>query len=387
MSAAAAAALACVGVTAQAQVLVEIEGTLSAFTPTPGSTTQEATLTVMNNTVVVDENTAFVTPTADRATLFASGARNNTLNAAGVGQRYTVANWVRGDVFAGRTQRGLLGGTVIVTGTVDPTTGVITAEEVFSDVAENVILGAVYENQCSNEACNADGDYIRGNGPEGPLFVPNKDLRLPAGPITDAGLFKLNLQGKDLGINSATPATFGGEGYFSQRPVALSSGQPDDPATLTTDESKLKEGIVYWAFELGENRPDLLLNKGIPEISALRIRCTEGGRLEVRGFVHAPVNDAGTAALGGNVPNVVPATAFPTTGGQGRIRVVMDGVTYLDEDGAPPVADLPATYGVYRLRSDVTQCGTEATVYWDRGNTALRPWASVVAPVDRLREE
>ena len=390
LSAAAAAALACVGVTAQAQVLVEIEGTLSAFTPTPGSTTEEATLTVMNNTVVVDKDTAFVTPTANRQDLFVQRVNGPgtafVRNAAG--GRYTVANWVRGDSFAGRTQRGLLGGTVIVTGTVDPTTGVITAEEVFSDVAENVILGAVYENQCSNPACNADGDYIRGNGPEGPLFVPNKDLRLPAGPITDAGLFKLDLQGKDLGINSATPATFGGEGYFSQRPVALSSGLPDDPATLTTDESKLKEGIVYWAFELGENRPDLLLNKGIPEISALRIRCTEGGRLEVRGFVHAPVNADGTAPLGGNF---APSTPNPTTGGQGRIRVVMNvngvNTTFLDEDGAPPVADLPATYGVYRLRSDVTQCGTEATVYWDRGNTTISPWASVVAPVDRLREE
>jgi hypothetical protein len=119
----------------------------------------------------------------------------------------------------------------------------------------------------------------------------------------------------------------------------------------------------------------------------------------VRGFVHAPVNADGSAIGGGLLrkdpnggpPIPVPNTLAPTSGGQGRIRVEMDvnGVPtrFLDEDGAPPVADLPGTYGVYRLRADVDQCGTEATVFWDRGNTTLNPWASTLAPVDRLREE
>lgn len=367
LSAVAAAAMTGVCATAQAQVLVEIEGPLSAYA---ADTANSGTMTVMNNKVVVDANTAMVSPTENRADLFARRVGGNrVLNDAGA--VYNVTNWIRGDIFDGRTTRGLLGATVIVTGTVDPLTGIITATEVFSDVAENVILGAVYDNVCTNASCSAPGDYIRGNGPTGPIFVPNTDNRLPAGPITDAGLFKLNLTGKNLGVASAEPATFGGEGYFSQTPV------------LGTEQ-----GVVYWAFELGENRPDLLLNPTIPEISSLRIRCTEGGRLEVRGFVHAPVNANGTPRGG----NFAPGILNPTSGGQGRIRVVMDvdGVltTFLDEDGDPPTADLPATYGVYRLRSDVAQCGTEATVYWDRGNTTISPWATVAnVPVDRLREE
>jgi hypothetical protein len=365
LSAVAAAAMTGVCATAQAQVLVEIEGPLSAYTAT---TANSGTLTVMNNKINVTAATAFVSPTETRANLFAEGQRNEA------GAVYNVSNWMRGDTFDGRTQRGLLGATVIVTGTVDPVTGVITAEEVFSDVAENVILGAISANQCTNQACNAPGDYIRGNGPTGPAFVPNTDNRLPAGPITDAGLFELDLAGKSLVGTAAAPSTFGGEGYFSQTAVPVGAGS--------------EQAVVYWAFELGENRPDLLLNPTIPEISSLRIRCTEGSRIEVRGFVHAPVNADGTPRGG----NFAPGILNPTSGGQGRIRVVMnvDGVltTFLDEDGAPPTADLPATYGVYRLRADIDQCGTEATVFWDRGNTTIAPWATVAnVPVDRLREE
>lgn len=371
MSAAAAAAVTGVFATASAQVvpptpvLVEIEGPMSAYTAT---TTNSGQMTVMNNKINVTSATAFVSPTETRADLFAEGARN------GANAVYNVSNWMRGDQFAGRTPRGLIGATVIVTGTVDPVTGIITAEEVFSDVAENVILGAVSANQCTNAECNAPGDFIRGNGPLGPAFVPNRDKRLPAAPITDAGLFELNLAGKSLVGTPDAPTTFGGEGYFSDTTVQVGASA--------------ERAVVYWAFELGENRPDLLLNPTIPEISSLRIRCTEGDRLEVRGFVHAPVNADGTPRGG----NFAPGILNPTSGGQGRIRVVMNvnGVPteFLDDDGAPPVADLPGTYGVYRLRADIDQCGTEATVFWDRGNTPVAPWATVAnVPVDRLREE
>lgn len=369
MSAAAAAAMTGMCAIATAQVVevpVEIEGPLSNYVAT---TTNSGTLTVMNNKVVVNAQTQFVSPTTTRAQLFAEGQRNEA------GAVYNVSNWMRGDIFDGRTQRGLIGATVIVTGLVNPVTGVVTAQEVFSDVAENVILGYVSDNRCTNQGCNNPGDFIRGNGATGPAFVPNTDKRLPALPITDAGLFELNLQGKSLVGTPDAPTTFGGEGYFSSSAVPVGAGS--EPA------------VVYWAFELGENRPDLLLNPGIPEISSLRIRCTEGGRLEVRGFVHAPLNPADGSALGGEFATGI---LNPISGGQGRIRVTMtvNGVTttYLDEDGDGPTADLPGTYGVYRLRQDVTDCGTEATVYWDRGNTIQLPWAvAEKVPVDRLREE
>jgi hypothetical protein len=375
LSAVAAAALTGVCATAQAQVLVEIEGPMSAYSR---ATNNSGTLTVMNNKIAVTADTAFVSPTQTRDDLFRQRNPDGTFVLNQAGARYNVENWIRGDQFFARSAQGLLGATLIVTGTVDPLTGVITAEEVFSDIAENVVLGAIYENSCSNAACNGENDYIRGNGETGPIFVPNKDLRLPALPITDAGLFELNLTNKDLGVTQPVVTTFGGEGYFSEGPVNADGEQ----------------GIVYYAFELGENRPDLLLNPGIPEISTLRVRCTEGDRIEVRGFVHAPTDANGNPTGGrlrnpntGNLTNIL----HPTTGGAGRIRVemVVNGqrLSFLDEDGAPPVADVPGVYGVYQLRQDVDQCGDTVTVFWERNATDAFPWATTTAPVDRLRED
>jgi hypothetical protein len=376
LSAVAAAALTGVCVTAQAQVLVEIEGPMSAYTR---ATNNSGTLTVMNNKIAVTADTAFVSPTQTRDDLFRQRNPDGTFVLNQLSARYNVENWVRGDNFFARSAQGLLGATVIVTGTVDPLSGVITAEEVFSDIAENVVLGAIYENQCTNATCDAPGDFIRGNGPAGPVFIPNKDLRLPALPITDAGLFELNLAGKDLGVTEPVVTTFGGEGYFSEGPV-----------------KGAEQGIVYYAFAIGENRPDLLLNPGIPELSTLRVRCTEGDRIEVRGFVHAPTDANGNPTGGRFVidpaTNTVANFDNPTSGGQGRIRVTMrvNGVlqTFLDEDGEPPVADVPGVYGRYQLRQEVDQCGDTVNVYWDRANTTNLPWASALnVPVDRLRED
>ena len=366
MSAAAAAALAGVCATANAQgVPVEIEGPLSAYTAT---TTTSGTLTVMNNKVAVNQFTEFVSPT---------GARSSILRPNG-NPLFNVTQWMRGATYNGRVRPGLLGGTVIVTGEFDPATNILTASEVFSDISENVILGVVTDASCAAAQCDGPTDYIRGNGATGPVFIPNKDPRLTALPITDAGLFELDLtRGAPNALvgTAAEPTTFGGEGYFSEDKIfPLGAAAPQEQA------------LVYWAFELGEARPDLIANPGIPEISSLRIRCTEGGRLEVRGFVHAPVNPDGSFDGSSGI------AGMPTSGGVGRIRVTMTTdagtTTYLDEDGDPPTADLPATYGVYRLRADVTDCGTSANVYWDRPNGVGAPWALVEnVPVDRLREE
>lgn len=358
MSAAAAAAITGVCATASAQVLVEIEGPFSAYTSlTPNS----GEMSVMNNVVVVDAATEFISPTGSRSSILRPNG--NPL--------FTVNQWLRGSTYDGRRRPGLLGGTVIVTGEFDLATGKVIASEVFSDVAENVILGAITDNVCTTAQCDGPGDFIRGNN--GPVFIPNKDPRLMALPITDAGLFKVDLTNKNLVGPPGAPTTFGGEGYFSDDKIFPSLENPQEQA------------LVYWAFEMGENRPDLLATPLVPEISSLRIRCTEGGRLEVRGFVHAPVNADGSPAGG---------AGMPLTGGAGTIRVTMDfnrdGILQANEtiNGGAPTADVPATYGVYRVRQDVTVCGTSANVYWDRPGGAGTPWASVLnVPVDRLREE
>ncbi|MBA3067964.1 MAG: hypothetical protein FP825_05715 [Hyphomonas sp.] len=358
MSAACAAALAGVYVTAEAQgvdVLVEIEGPLSAYTAT---TTTSGALTVMNAPVLVTETTEFVSPTGDRSTTASPNNPNRTM---------TVTQWMRGATFDGRRRPGLLGGTVIVTGLYNTASGAITASEVFSDVAENVMLGVVTDSSCSAPNCDGPGDYIRGNN--GPVFIPNKDPRLTAGPLTDAGLFALDMTTKSFGGTIDVPVTFAGEGFFSDDKIFPEPGAPN-----------AEQAIVYWAFELGENRPDLVATPGVAEISALRIRCTEGGRLEVRGFVHAPMDETGapTGIIG-----------QPLSGGEGRIRATMtvNGVTttYFDQNNDPPTADLPGTYGVYRLRQDVTSCGTSGNVYWEPANGGA-PWAEVLdVPVDRVR--
>lgn len=349
MSAACAAAFSGVCAVANAQVLVEIEGPVSGYVADGGNA---GTITVMNNKIAVTSDTAFLTPTQSRDVLFQEGARNSLDN------RYNVTNWMRGDQFQGRRPRGLIGATVIVVGEVDPVTGIITAQEVFSDVAENVVLGAVSANRCTNAACDNPGDYIRGNGALGPVFVPNKDQRLPANPIVDAGLFELNLENVDL-TAGATPTTFGGEGYFSQDPV-----HPTDSASPT------EEAIVYWAFELGEIRPDLLLRPASREVSVLRVRCDVGDRLEVRGWVHQPVDANGNSTAG--------------SAAQGTIRVTMNfpnapSIVVQEADFVPEVNN---AYARYQVRQDVADCAEEVLVEWLLNGVAQ---TSTIAPVDRLR--
>jgi hypothetical protein len=365
LSAVAAAALAGVCSTAQAQgvlVPVEIEGRLSAA----NMQTNTGTLTVMNNTVLVTEQTELVSPTGSRSTILKAGGT----------PLFNARSWILGASFNGRsTSPGLLGGTVIVTGELDTATGLITASEVFSDVAENVVLGVISAANCTTVTCQGPNDWIRGNGPTGPVFIANRNQRLRAGVISDAGLFEINALLGSLVGTPEVPTTFGGEGYFSD----------DKIFPLAADAPKTEQALVYWAFELGENRPDLIRRPNVPEISSLRIRCTEGDRIEVRGFVHTPVLADGTVRVLANQP---------TGAGQGFIRAEMDvngdgiiqpATERFDSDA--PTPDVPASYGVYRLRADIDQCGASANVYWMRpaGTTA---WASVLdVPVDRLREE
>lgn len=358
MSAAGAAALAGVYATAEAQgvlVPVEIEGPLSSYT---ASTSTSGELLVMNAPIQVNANTAFVSPTGERTT---TANPNNPL------RTMTVTQWMRGATMDGRRRPGLLGGTVIVTGEFNTATGTLVASEVFSDVAENVMLGVITDSSCSELNCDGPGDYIRGNN--GPAFVPNKDPRITAGPLTDAGLFQIDARKASLVGTVDVPTTFGGEGYFSDDKIDVGGA--------------LEQAIVYWAFELGENRPDLVATPGDAEISSLRIRCTEGGRLEVRGFVHAPMDELG---------NPVGIAGQPTSGGDGFIRVVMDfnrdGIITPNEiiDGDAPTADLPATYGVYRVREDVTVCGTSADVYWMPNGGGPEYARKLNVPIDRLRE-
>lgn len=346
MAAASAAALTGVCAIAHAQVVpLELEGPVSAVT---ASSPETGFVTVMGQQVYYDENTAFVTPTSDK-----TQTRRTNANGVLTNRPLTATQWLRGENFEGRRRPGFLNGTLIVTGFWDPAlngTGGVYAEEIFSDIAENVILGVITANNCETQACNGPNDYIEGNAST--KFLDNKDQRLPAQPIVDAGLFELDLTGVNL-----VGGTFGGEGYYSDDAVYPRSGATE-------------QGLVYWDFELGENRPDLLLRKNQREISVLRIRCNVGDRLEVRGWVHQPVNAAGISTSGTAAVGTIRATmSFP---GADDV-VVTNGV---------PVAEVNNAYAGYRLRGDVPNCADEVKVEWINGVTIL---ATTTAPVDRLR--
>lgn len=341
MAAASAAALTAVGMTANAQIVpLEIEGPMSAHTAT---TPETGFLTVMGQTVYFDENTAMVTPTTDKS----QTARPNNPN-----RPLTATQWFRGERFEGRNRPGFIGATVIVTGYWDPAmnggAGGIYAEEIFSDISENVILGVITENLCTDATCSAGDSFIRGNGTT--PFVNNRDQRLPAAPILDAGLFELDLTNANL-----VGSLFGGEGYYSDGPVHPRSNAAEN-------------ALVYWDFQLGDFRPDLLLRPNQHEISVLRIRCEVGDRLEVRGWVHRPINT-----------NLSPAV--------GTIRATMrfpDRANVVVTNGTPTLADATAPrYGIYRLRGDVPACSDDVQVEWVINGIAE---ATVDASVDRLRD-
>ncbi|MFN3312447.1 MAG: hypothetical protein ACK46Q_03135 [Hyphomonas sp.] len=342
MAAASAAALGGMCLTANAQIVpLEIEGPMSGITVTSPET---GFITAMGQDIYYDENTAFVTPTSDK-----TQTRRTNANGVLTNRPLTATLWLRGDNFEGRNRPGFLNGTVTVTGFWDPAlngTGGIYAEEIFSDISENVILGVITENLCTNPTCTDPDNFIRGNGSV--PFVENKDQRLPSQAIVDAGLFELDLTGANLVGN-----TFGGEGYYSDAAV--------HPRSAPTERA-----LVYWDFELGEYRPDLLLRANQHEVSVLRIRCNVGDRLEVRGWVHRPINSTLNPAAG-----IIRATMkFPN-----RTDVVVSGGT--------PVADAASPrYAGYTMRADVPACADDVFVEWVVNGLTV---ASTTAPVDRLR--
>lgn len=344
MAAASAVALTGVCAVAHAQLVpLELEGPLDAYTADGGLAGE---MTVMGMPVIVSaDTTTFVTPTKSRTDLPNPNTGRGTMN---------ITQWLRGEPFLGLRRPGFLGNTVIVTGDWDPAAvrldgglGAIRALEVFSDIAENVVLGAITGNDCKSATCQNPGDYIRANN--GPAFVPNKDPRLPVNPILDAGLFKLNLLNADL-----TGATMAGEGYYTTDPIPVGTA------------GALEKAMVYWNLTLGEIRPDLLLNPESRELSVLRIRCDVGDRLEVRGWVHQPVSSGAAAATG----TIRATMSFP-----GQPNIVRTST-----DLVPEVDPL---YARYQLRADVPNCAAEVKVEWLINGLVV---VTETAAVDRLRE-
>lgn len=257
------------------------EGPVSAATynPTDGS----GTITAMGVTFRVTPQTPVSTPTA-------------ALN---------MERFADSTPFPGRSQGGFLGATVIATGCVKFEAGVpvAVADDVFSDVSENVVLGVV-------TAPLVDGSFAANGQPVSLLT----DSRMPAHPISNAFGFAVTPESMTVNTNVAL------EGYYGNQ----------DPKKLNV-----------WAVELDGGQ---LVDSG-PQISIQRYRCTND--IELRGGIYP---SGGACNFG------APLSLALFDGNNNPIPFVAKDLVVTN--GIAPAAEFCA----YRLRPAVSQCPASVRV-------------------------
>jgi hypothetical protein len=267
-------------------VPVELEGPISAVVDNGNGS---GSIVVMGVTVQIPATAVIHTPTA-------------TL---------TIAQLADPTPLPGRTQPGFVGGTAIILGQTD---GVATtAEDVFAEPAENVLLGVITRaDGCTATDCT-NLEVL------GTQLLRLTDPRLPANPPANAFGFQVDLsQGALVG----SPASV--EGYYGQVAVPPS----------------VVPALHYFIVELDGGA---LLNPGVTEVSILRAQCRErdnGIELDVLGATHDPGTGIVTISNTNDpnevfgTANVVPDLVLGTVGTynfqlQGNLGFVVcpDGVT------------------------------------------------------------
>lgn len=162
-----------------------VEGPISAIT----RTRNVVTMTVAGALVRIPPRTPITSPT----------------------KRLTPAQLVSRVPFPGRTEPGFIGGTAIVTGTVDAA-GTITATDVSVLPAENVVLGTVTSNV--NGVLSVNGTPIK--------FL--RDPRIPSSPLRD-------INGFSIILSSVVPGSLANvEGYFANGTFYAHLVEIDGPA-------------------------------------------------------------------------------------------------------------------------------------------------------------
>ncbi len=307
-----------------APVVVELEGRFEAYDH------PSRTMTVMGMQVEVLNTTTMSSPTMTRQE---AGLNNN--------------QWFKGEKFAGRRQNGFLGGTAIVIGVWDAINQKVVAQDVFTEPAENVVLGVVTGFSCSNTNCDGPNDFIRGNTAPGstpgalipgPAMISIKDPRIPAQTVKDDSGFELDLTGANL---AGLP--FGAEGYYGDIAVDVPDGNGG-----TVSENALH----YFIWDIADLTPQLLLRKTQREIVALRTSCRPGDRFEMRGNIHSIVTSGGILN-----DNITPDS------GQIVVRWLQNG-TEVRRTAAPTPLDVGSPYGGFRVRFDIPVCPSAVDVYW-----------------------
>ena len=184
----AAAALLLSGIHASAQALpAEIEGTATAIT---ANLDGSVTMTVMGMTVNVPIGTPAASPSA----------------------ALTLTQLVDPAPLPNRTQAGFTGGTAIIIGTV-AANGIVTAEDVFVEPAENVMLGILTAN-------NAGALSINGV----PIVMLN-DPRMPANPVQDVNGIAIIPASIPVGTGASAEGYFA-NGVFNAFLVEAEQGTP-----------------------------------------------------------------------------------------------------------------------------------------------------------------
>lgn len=233
-------------------VPIELEGPISNVTDNGDGS---GSITVMGIVVDIPDGTPINTPTRE----------------------LTIDQLADPTLLVGRTEDGFLGGTAIIIGDSD---GIFhTAEDVFVEPAENVVLGIITDANCPipGAADNPDRARFRlcaNNSIENlgtatrRLTNGNTNRRMPADhPFNELG-FQINL-GLTHGAGLLIGASVGMEGYFAG-------------------------GRLNWfAFEYAGI--GVLRREDRPEISILRAQCRErddrGIELDVTGAVHLPFRE------------------------------------------------------------------------------------------------
>jgi len=296
--------------------------------------------------VLVSGQTTIVSPTADRRT-----ARDGLV--------LGFNGWFKGPFLPGRSQRGFIGGTAIAIGTWDPTggplgTGIMVADDVFTEPAENVVLGVITSNLCSTPNCDGETDFIRGSN--GPVMLPIDDRRMPANDIRVDSGFALDLTSADL-----VGVPYGMEGYYGDRNVATPDGANE-------------KALHYFILDLTGPLDAFLANKDIHEVAVERANCRVGDELEIRGAVHSPLEPDGTPSdTVGSAKGVIQANFVLPNGNP---------VTRFSTDIVPDVAPGPSATSTFQLQTNLPNCPTSVEVLWQPAIGSTEPFATTTTDVD-----
>jgi hypothetical protein len=244
---------------------------------------------------------------------------------------------------------GFIGGTGIVTGTSDDF-GNVTAETVFADTAENVLLGTVRQNVNigTDKSFNVEGTNVLllPSGPTANSYptYPKRDWTvLPDGSIVHP-LYDARYKGKPL-MNA-----YG----FRIKPASIPEG------TLVAAEGfySKKEG-KFLAFSIEADAGELV-NADTPAVSIQRAQCRQRDAntidLEVRGAIYNP--------------NVTPETAG-ATGNVNIFKPALNGVARADYGTQAAVADVNR-FGVYDFDARITTtqgCPLKVRAQYNVGGT------------------